>query len=81
VVKQPNIGPWPSVLQLSRHVMTYGERLSAFRPTLELEDQTSLFTIPEDGVALLYPRHWEARNLESVTIRTHNNCNILNPIN
>jgi hypothetical protein len=50
----PDIGPWPPVLQPSRHVMFHGDRLSTPRPTPKLEDQMSVFISPGDRVDQLY---------------------------
>lgn len=56
MAQQPNIGPWPLILQASRHVMLCGEKLSAPRLTPKLEDQVSvLMPPPRDRVAQLYP--------------------------
>ena len=54
MTQQPSIGPWPSVLHVSRHVMFYGDRLSGPRPTPNLEDQVSVFMKPGDMMAQLY---------------------------
>ena len=40
---QLNNGPWSPSFLVSIHVMFYGERLSAPRPTPNLKDQVSIF--------------------------------------
>jgi len=54
-MQRHNIGPRPSSLQVSRHVMSYGERLSVIRPTPNLEEQISVFISPENRVAQIHP--------------------------
>ena len=54
-MQRHNIGSWPSVLQVSRHVMFYGERFSVIRPTPNLEKKVSVFMSPEKRVAQIYP--------------------------
>jgi hypothetical protein len=43
LAQQPSTGPWPAFTQSPRHVMFYGERLSALHPHSHLEDQVSVF--------------------------------------
>ena len=38
VVQQPIVGPWPPPLQVWRHLMFYGERISHIRRTQNLDD-------------------------------------------
>lgn len=52
MAQQSDIGPWPPV-QVSRHVLLYGERLSAPPPTPNLEGQVPVFITPGDRVVYL----------------------------
>jgi hypothetical protein len=56
----PTNEPWPLLefisLQDSQQISFYRVRLSASRPTPNLEDQSCVFIPPGDTVAQLYPR-------------------------
>ena len=54
MAQQSSVGPWPPA-KVCRHVVFYGDKLSAPRPILNLENQVFVFMTPEDWVAQIYP--------------------------
>jgi len=80
MVQQPNIGPWPPVLHVSRHVMFSERGCEPLAQSSTWRTRSPYLWSPETGWPSYTPWHWAARDLGSATSRTHNNCESLRPM-